>query len=109
MIIKYSRIDSYKVRNKCIQQDWYTRGTCEEYTNMLNCLCCAEHFDDKLGVLVESYAFNPAELVDQLEIVANDIYEHSNPDRWEGYDDNPILNIMFELDADCVVSWFEEI
>jgi hypothetical protein len=109
MIIKYSRIDSYKVRNKCIQQDWYTRGTCEEYTHMLTHLCCAEYVDEEFGVLVQPEFFGPEDLVDQLEIVANDIYEHSNPDRWEGYDDNPILNIMFELDADCVVSWFEEI
>jgi hypothetical protein len=89
MIIEVTKIDWVKVRTKCIQMNWYTRGTCEEYSKMLD-MC-----DDTYSVQL-------------LEKIAQDIVAHSE-DCWEGYDDSPKLNVMFELRTDCCYCYFEEI
>ena len=95
MIIEVTKIRMEKVRAKCIEKDWYTRGDCEAYSRMLS--WCHENGEDA------PYS------ITLLEKIAKDIYEHSNPDRWAGYDENPILNIMFELRIDATYSYFEEI
>lgn len=95
MIVEVTKIRMEKVRAKCIERDWYTRGTCDEYDVMLR--MCQRDWEDA------PYS------IQLLERIAEDIYEHSNPDRWEGYDEDPILNIMFELKADCCYSYFEKV
>ena len=95
MIIEVTKIEWEKVRAKCIEKDWYTMGDCAEYQNMLN--MCTVRGEDA------SYS------IKRLEKIARDIYEHSDPDCWCGYDDNPILNIMFELRADACYTYFEEL
>ena len=90
MIIEVMQLDWHKVRAKCIEKDWYTCGTNEQYSRMLD-------------MTEEDYS------IELLEKMAENIYDHSNPNRWEGYDGNPILNIMFELAADCRYSFFEEV
>lgn len=95
MIIKVTKISMDSVRTKCIEKGWYTRGTCEEYSKMLD-MCKTEDYRD-----VECD-------IHLLEVIAQDIVAHS-ADCWEGYDGAPKLNVMFELDADCCYSHFEEI
>lgn len=98
MIKEVVKIRMTGVRSKCIQMDWYTRGTVTEYSNMLE--KCVDKEND----------WNDAPYtIELLEEIAKDIYEHSNPNRWEGYDENPILNIMFELREDACYTYFEEV
>ena len=95
MIKEVTKIRMEKVRAKCIERDWYTRGNNEEYSNMLE--MCQYGYDDALYT------------IELLEKIAQDIYNHSNPNRWEGYDENPICNIMFELRTDACYCYFEEV
>ena len=96
MIKEVTKIRMEKVRAKCIQKDWYTRGDCIAYDNMLG-MCRTPDWDDA------EYT------IELLEKIAEDIYQHSNPDRWEGYGENPVCNIMFELREDACYSLFEEV
>ena len=96
MIKEVTKIRMEKVRAKCIEKDWYTRGDVDAYSNMLR-MCYDENGDNR------EYT------IERLQCIAQDIYLHSNPDRWEGYDENPILNIMFELRIDACYSYFEEV
>ena len=90
MIVEVTRIDADLIRTKCIEQDWYTQGDIADYRHMLN---LAEHpYSTML-----------------LTHIAEDIYEHSNPDIWEDYDGNPVLYIMFELRKDACNTFFEEV
>ena len=81
-----------RVRAKCITQGWYTRGDVKAYTAMLEYVRKIEDVE-----------------TEQILAIADDIYVHSNPDIWEGYDGNPVLNIMFELRNDCCVTFYEEV
>ena len=90
MIIERVKMDIEDVRNKCIEKNWYTCGDNEEYSHMLN-------------MTKEPYS------VILLEKIARNIVEHSDEECWEGYDDSPVLNVMFELKADCCYSFFEEV
>lgn len=95
MIIEVTKIRWESVRTKCIQKDWYTRGNNEEYSNMLG--MCQDGYEDALYT------------IELLENIAKDIYEHSDKTYWEGYDENPVLNIMFELREDACYCYFEEV
>lgn len=55
------KIDNMKVRGLCIKDSFYTRGTCEEYDNLLFNLC------EKEEVTLED-----------LETIAIDILDHSD-------------------------------
>ena len=77
------RIDTDNVRSLCIRQDYYTRGTNEEYCKMFD--MCKAGF----GILA----------------IASDILEHSNKERLmrqSGCSEKEVLeNICFELINDC--------
>lgn len=77
------RIDTGKVRAMCIDNDYYTQGTCEEYDKMFK-MC-----DSGCGVLA----------------IASDILEHSNKQRLVnryGCSEREVLeNICFGLINDC--------
>lgn len=61
MRIKETRkIDAYKVRQMCIKDNYYTRGTNEDYTNLLMNLCEMD---------ADTYT---------IYIIATDIIEHSD-------------------------------
>lgn len=81
------------VRHVCIKNNWYTRGTCEEYENMLN--------------MVESYY--PSDV--RIFYVAEDIFEHSNQDYWirDGglSKEEAIESIMFVLANDVVKTFYK--
>ena len=85
-----TKIYADEVRNKCIEKDWYTRGDNKAYGKMLD--LCKDTEEVTLVILMA---------------IAEDIYAHSNPDRWEGYDDNPLANIMYELMEDCCHTYYE--
>lgn len=75
------RIDNMKVRNICIKDNYYTRGTNKDYSHLLFDLCKNENVT-----------------LDDLKEIATDILFHSD---WErkarecgfGYDDL-LLNLM---------------
>ena len=90
MVVENTRMDMQSVWNKCVEKRWYTRGTNHEYDQMLN-------------MTKEPYSLH------LLEVIAQDIVAHSEDSCWEGYDDSPKLNVMFELKEDCCTSFFEEI
>lgn len=90
MVVEVTKIYAGKVWAKCVEKQWYTKGTNEEYDHMLN-------------MAKEPYS------VHLLEKMAKDIVDHSNEACWEGYDDAPYLNVMFELRTDCCYSYFEEV
>ena len=69
------------VRAACIGNNLYTRGTCEEYSRMLE--------------MVE--VMNPT--YENLYTVARDIKEHSK--------DQTITNVMFILEHEAVITTFE--
>lgn len=53
------------LRNACIREEWYTKGTCEEYDNLLFGIVdkCSELTDEKLMAIAE------------------DIFQHSNTEK----------------------------
>lgn len=81
------------VRHACIENNWYTRGTCEEYENMLN--------------MVEKCY--PTDAL--IFYVAEDIFEHSNQDYWirDGglTKEEAIESIMFVLANDVVKTFYK--
>lgn len=61
---KEVRINSDKVRETCIKQNWYTQGTCKEYENLLYNLCDKNNATDE-----------------DVMAVIYDIAEHTNLDK----------------------------
>lgn len=84
------RIEADKVRSLCIKNDYYTKGTCEEYAAMFD-LC---------------RTVNPS--TNDFEVIATDIMEHSNVQDWCERSGMPpkgmIECIMFELINDCTIT-----
>ena len=78
--------DSYKVRNFCIKNEFYTRGDVEDYTKML-------HYVDE---------HHHPEMLD-IERVAFDILDHSSQ---EANDEYCISDIMFLLTGDCITTYY---
>ena len=84
------RISADKIIGICIRQDWYTRGTNEEYERMLSTASEKENLSTE----------------DIVEI-ATDILEHSDSDRimssyGMGYDEI-LESVMFEIANAAVV------
>lgn len=80
-------MDAGTLRNICIQNDWYTRGTCAQYNGLF------DRLHDQRGDMVNLTTAKLAE-------IAQDIAEHS-----ELPEDYDIPCIMFELARRCVVSF----
>lgn len=83
---------SYDVRKVCVENNWYTHGTVEEYENMLN--------------MVDN--FRPSDL--RIFLVALDIFNHSNQNYWirDGglTETEAIESIMFVLGNDVVKTFY---
>ena len=78
-----------KLRSLCIRNNWYTRGTCEEYEALFNRL--------------ENENGNPIHVTTEvLYSVAMDIMEHSKIS-----DDYSVADVMYELALSCI-TYFEE-
>lgn len=89
-IIETKRIWSCEIRMVCIEENWYTLGTNEEYTEMLN-NCNGMEYTKK-----------------RLFKIAKNIYEHSEFYGYEGYEKYDILeNIMFILAKKCITTTFQ--
>ena len=76
------RIDTDKLRHICINNNWYTRGTNDDYMNMFK-MCEKDNIT-----------------TNQLYKIAKDIYEHTNVESAENgcsndySDEENILNMM---------------
>lgn len=95
-IKEIKRIDTDKLRNMCIKNNWYTVGTSVDYYNMFK-MCEKDNITAK-----------------QLYRIAKDIYEHTNIDSARNgccsdYSDNEnILNMMIYVN-DCSYVFYEMI
>lgn len=72
------------VRQCCIDNKWYTCGTNEEYSRMLD------------------YVRDSKPILSNLFTVAKDIFDHSDWDDQLGYEDEIIESIMFKLNEDTI-------
>lgn len=96
MIKEIKRIDTGKLRNICITNNWYTKGTCEEYSNMFS-MCDVDNVTTEL-----------------LYEIAKDIYEHTNVKTAnqgcsEEYSDmENILNMMVYINDSTYVFYESE-
>ena len=87
MELKKSRTwDAMSVRNMCVREDFYTRGDCADYKQMLD--------------FVESHK-EPDDL--DIYLVAKNILIHTNPELQQTID-----NIMYIL-ANDVITYFYEV
>ena len=75
-----------RVRECCIENQWYTRGTCEEYDKMLD------------------YVRDSKPTVANIFTVAKDIFDHSDFDSRYDVEDEVIEAIMFHLNRDAIVT-----
>lgn len=82
IIIKTNRD---KVRHTCIEQNWYTGGTCEQYENLLYNMC----------------DFRVSQTEETIKAIATDIFEHSSNFGPEYTDEEHINNIAFYILNDC--------
>lgn len=79
-----------KIRSMCIENNWYTRGTSEDYDNMFTTV------------------YNSRKKVTNnlLYKIACDIFVHSEMDTNYSINDN-LAGIMFALMEDCVKTCFD--
>lgn len=81
-------MDAGTLRDICIRNNWYTRGTNADYNRLFDRL-----YDD---------AEDPLHLTtEKLAEIAQDILDHSN------ITDYTITTVMVELAQNCIV-WFRE-
>lgn len=79
-----------RMRELCIEQNWFTRGTCEEYDEMLN------------------YVRSHNATYENMAIVASMILEHSACDYFSDYDtDSLMAHILFWIEKDVVITLFD--
>lgn len=93
-IKEIKRIDTDKLRNICINNNWYTAGNTANYNNMFR-MCQKNNIS-----------------TNQLFKIAKDIYEHSNVEKAKqgcskDYSDKEnILNMMIYIN-DCTYVYYE--
>ena len=81
------KADAYKIRQLCIDKNWFTAGTNEEYSNLLK------------------YGFSEIAITsDELVEMATLIFEHSEPEYLQDYE---YTDVMCAL-AQCCYSYFVE-
>ena len=90
---EHRTLSACSLRNLCIQKNWYTKGTNEEYYNMFRLL---------------THDFHAAEMTtDKLSEIAADIYNHSSEDDCtDGYLEIP--DIMYDLAKICDTVFVEQ-
>ena len=82
------RISATKVRQACINYEWFTCGDVEEYAELFECIFDISNYDRNVNT-------------DILEVIARNIKKYSDTD----YN---ISEIMFVLNAECCTTFFEE-
>lgn len=93
MMKEIRRIDSSKVRGICVEYNFYTCGTIEEYENLLLNLCDRDREID----------------IDALVEIATDIIEHSSQKSFEPFaGENLTTSIMWYLANECCMYGFIE-
>lgn len=80
-------LDSDKLRSLCIHQNWYTKGTSEEYEHLM------DRSYDSFGISLDM-------TTEKLAEVARDILDHSDTDY-------PLTSIMYAIARDCCFTLFE--
>lgn len=80
-------LNVYDLRNCCIRNNWYTRGTCKEYEALFDKL------NDDTGCPVNM-------TTEKLVEIAEDIWEHSK------ITDYTLETVLFELARTCT-TYFE--
>lgn len=78
------KLYSTDVRKLCIENKWYTKGTCDEYEKMFNYINSCEDFK-----------------TENIVYVAKDIKDHSDTEQ-------DITSFCFELARICYCFFFEE-
>ncbi len=82
MKIKASRVwDSMDVRSMCIRENFYTRGSCDDYSKMLE--------------YVETHSADPSDF--EIYAVANNILNHTSKELGQ-----TVENIMYILVNDVI-------
>lgn len=84
------RIYADSVRQLCVNNKYYTRGTSEEYKHLLNDLCALENI---IGT-------------EQLQVIAEDIVSHSKFDDELLLEEDYVPTVMWELAKYCYFSCF---
>ena len=82
------RISGTKVRQTCINHDWFTCGDINAYNSL---------FEYIYGISNEGRNID----TDRLEFIAKKI-------KWNSDTDYNIAEIMFALNAECCTTFFEE-
>ena len=75
-----------RVRECCIENEWYTRGNYEQYDKMLD------------------YVRDSKPTIENVFTVAKDIYDHSDFDSRYDAEDEIIEAIMFHLNSEVIVT-----
>ena len=92
--MKETRVINYgDLRNLCIQRDWYTFGDNDAYADLLD------------------FAASHEMSTENLIKIANDIIEHTNPQRFADCEVNgmtPLRYVLFELAETCHTFFHEE-
>lgn len=91
-ITETKRFDANAVRTLCIVNQWYTRGTNSDYSDMFSMIDI----------------FNQCKTVtnDHIAIIATDIFEHSNPVDFTDNKYDDIATIMCYLNRQAVNTFY---
>ena len=91
-ITETKRFDVNAVRTLCIENQWYTRGTNSDYSDMFAMI----------------YNFNNCETItnDHIAIIAADILKHSNPADFTDNKYEDIATIMYYLNRQAVNTFY---
>ena len=91
-ITETKRFDADKVRTLCIENQWYTRGTNSDYSDMFAMIDNFNHYETITN--------------DHIAIIATDILKHSNPVDFTDNKYDDIATIMFYLNKEAVFTFY---
>ena len=95
MVARYD-LDGGKLRQLCIDLNYYTCGTCEEYQNLFDMASEIRGFNEYL---------TEEKVVEVLGKLAEDIVQHSDP---EDADEDSFAFIMSAIDNKCITRFYEK-
>ena len=104
MLKEIRKIDTMKVFNTCRHEQFYTMGTTEQYSNLLDNLCGGIYNNKKVTL-------------EDIENIALDIYNHSDIEyfeskyngNWSDFKSGMIEHIAYIILNDCTYSIIEYI
>lgn len=95
MVARYD-LDGGKLRQLCIDNQYYTCGTCEEYQNLFDMASEIRGFNESL---------TETQVIEVLYDLAWDIKCHSDAER---VDDTSVEFIMSQIDNSCITRFYEK-